>query len=194
MRRVNVPSSPACMDIYGRLGSGVGGLQCNSTRQSVCLKWLSFISWTLPRAWNSGNCFAATIQAYQSVFIDSSCHCLAATKNPNSKPGHLVDLLNPISWPIMSNMCQRRLFLRQATGFKNTRPKWNALNISWNQSLKNEYVKLLANHKGNCQRDRWRAQKLAKVVAMDGSDAKSEITTGSWGSSLDWWSARQTLG
>lgn len=52
--------------------------------------------------------------------------------------------------------------------------------------MKNEYVKLLANHEGNRQRDRRRAQRLAKVVAMDGSDAKSEITTGSWGSSLDW--------
>lgn len=74
--------APLPVWIYGRLGSRAGGLRCNSTRQNVWLKWLRFISWTLPRGSNSGNCFAAAIQAYQSAFIDSSCHCLTATKNP----------------------------------------------------------------------------------------------------------------
>ena len=37
------------------------------------------------RATESDNCFAATKQAYQSVFIDSSPHCLTAPKNKKQK-------------------------------------------------------------------------------------------------------------
>lgn len=37
------------------------------------------------RATKSDNCFAATKQAYQSVFIDSSPHCLTAPKKKKKK-------------------------------------------------------------------------------------------------------------